>query len=255
MNKLAKIGDCEDCHQYTTGEYYMLHDYVWHQTGMKKYDQKELCIGCVERRLGRKLHSGDFMDIPLNHLMTGKSARLKNRLQRPAPAIRKAQIQDLDLSHGTPYWHAKTMTVDDRVQQIKKELQRNFQATVRCPKCSRGYAFSQDIYPPDTPRKGDIDYATYHFPCKNTGCRFDIHLIYVCKGCQKVIPWETIRRYCLQYDHRQAMYAPSFCSPECAASSEGLASEFVGAESTRWYRRARTGPRLFWNRCRRIRWI
>ena len=49
-----------------------------------------LCIGCLERRLGRELVLADFTDVPVNRLGPGpdgayyewhyRSARLRNRL-------------------------------------------------------------------------------------------------------------------------------------------------------------------------------
>jgi hypothetical protein len=42
-----------------------------------------LCIGCVERRLGRRLRASDFQDIPMNRgEVFPQSLRLKHRAQR-----------------------------------------------------------------------------------------------------------------------------------------------------------------------------
>jgi hypothetical protein len=61
---------CADCHGLTggMGEWYMLRPNVWEQawpgtsTDAKTpmHEQHYLCIGCCERRLGRKLRRGDF---------------------------------------------------------------------------------------------------------------------------------------------------------------------------------------------------
>jgi hypothetical protein len=56
---------CEDCGTSTFGEYYMVHDEVWADTGMAP-DGGLLCVGCLERRLGRRLTPDDFTSCPLN---------------------------------------------------------------------------------------------------------------------------------------------------------------------------------------------
>jgi hypothetical protein len=55
-------GPCLDCNVETcpgVGEWevYMVHDHVWRDAGM---DRGDLCIGCLERRLGRMLSPDDF---------------------------------------------------------------------------------------------------------------------------------------------------------------------------------------------------
>ncbi len=62
---------CADCGFDTNagGEYYMVHDQIWHQACAAKpvpTDQAILCIGCLERRIGRTLTKCDFSDVPLN---------------------------------------------------------------------------------------------------------------------------------------------------------------------------------------------
>ncbi len=52
-----------------------------------------LCVGCLEARLGRQLHRGDFADAPLNDLSYyrpekawwHRSDRLRDRLAAPIP--------------------------------------------------------------------------------------------------------------------------------------------------------------------------
>ena len=39
-----------------------------------------LCIGCLEKRIGRKLRRQDFTDCPLNEITETKSLRLQDRL-------------------------------------------------------------------------------------------------------------------------------------------------------------------------------
>jgi hypothetical protein len=56
---------CLDCAVDTValGEYYMVRDEVWEQAAG---DDGMLCIGCLEKRLGRRLEPRDFLDIPMN---------------------------------------------------------------------------------------------------------------------------------------------------------------------------------------------
>lgn len=72
---------CRDCGIDTDAinEYYMVADPVWDQatTGMHGH----LCVGCLERRLGRALHAGDFTDRPVNTTdQLRRSARLTARM-------------------------------------------------------------------------------------------------------------------------------------------------------------------------------
>ena len=43
--------------------YYSVHDHVWEIHGNK---EGGLCIGCLESRMGRKLHIGDLKMVPIN---------------------------------------------------------------------------------------------------------------------------------------------------------------------------------------------
>jgi hypothetical protein len=47
-------------------EIYMVHDHVWRKAGMKLGYSGCLCIGCLERRIGRPLRPEDFTDHPFN---------------------------------------------------------------------------------------------------------------------------------------------------------------------------------------------
>jgi hypothetical protein len=62
----------------TLPEYYHVHDEVWSQANMEPL-QGELCVGCLEKRLGRKLHFTDFSDAKVNYLRM--SDRLSDRRQ------------------------------------------------------------------------------------------------------------------------------------------------------------------------------
>jgi hypothetical protein len=60
------------------GEYYMLLNDVWAKTGR---GDAMACVGCVERRLGRRLTAGDFAECPLNAAdWNAQSRRLRQRL-------------------------------------------------------------------------------------------------------------------------------------------------------------------------------
>lgn len=73
---------CLDCHVDTgkIGEHYMLKDDVWLTIHGSKNGM--ICLGCVEKRLGRCLTSDDFNDSHVNRPQAGKvmSARFVNRL-------------------------------------------------------------------------------------------------------------------------------------------------------------------------------
>lgn len=83
---------CFDCGAETLSdepgvptEYYTVHDAVWAAAGM---GDGYLCIGCLERRLGRTLHRADFTSAPVNdpadidprYCWSWRSARLIDRL-------------------------------------------------------------------------------------------------------------------------------------------------------------------------------
>jgi hypothetical protein len=85
------VNACADCGIGTIrmGEWYMVHDAVWEQAwaGRRKSwrgkipGQEILCIGCLEKRLGRTLIAGDFPEVEVNDC--GKhniSERLRARL-------------------------------------------------------------------------------------------------------------------------------------------------------------------------------
>jgi hypothetical protein len=59
---------CRDCGVNTTGvngEYYMVQDAIWKQAKMHR-NGGMLCIGCLERRIGRRLTKLDFKVAPVN---------------------------------------------------------------------------------------------------------------------------------------------------------------------------------------------
>jgi len=79
---------CADCGYDTFDyEYYMVRNDVWEQALGHKIPPNEdhvfLCIGCLEKRIGRTLTRRDFIDCPLNTSPDWpRSARLRNRMRR-----------------------------------------------------------------------------------------------------------------------------------------------------------------------------
>ena len=73
----SKCLDCAvDTHEIN--EYYMVHDELWLMANPADYG--ELCIGCLESRIGRKLNANDFTNYAVNKGFFEQSDRLKERL-------------------------------------------------------------------------------------------------------------------------------------------------------------------------------
>lgn len=72
---------CVDCSVDTVliGEYYMVHDHVWFESGMTKTSGM-LCISCLEKRIKRQLNSDDFKNLPINNISIVRSSKLLLRL-------------------------------------------------------------------------------------------------------------------------------------------------------------------------------
>ena len=67
-------------HTENYSEYYMVHDQVWNAAGLPPLGGC-LCIGCLERRLGRKLTRHDFTDASVNDPSDlSHTDRLRDRL-------------------------------------------------------------------------------------------------------------------------------------------------------------------------------
>ena len=77
-------GRCLDCEEETcfradkADEWYMVHDALWRQAHPAR--KGKLCIGCLERRLGRRLEPSDFTTALVNTPGRGNSERLNSRL-------------------------------------------------------------------------------------------------------------------------------------------------------------------------------
>ncbi len=71
-------------------EYYMVTHKIWYEATNRKCYM--LCIGCLEKRLGRRLNKHDFLDLPINGkpypdgsiYHNERSVRLNDRLRREA---------------------------------------------------------------------------------------------------------------------------------------------------------------------------
>src|SRR3954454_12328651 len=92
---------CTDCHVccYEIGEFpFALEDGVWLST-CPSDPEVVLCVGCVERRLGRELEMVDFADNPATYL-SGQSERLRNRLSRHRPGVEDLRCPSCSAADG-----------------------------------------------------------------------------------------------------------------------------------------------------------
>lgn len=78
---------CADCLAPTIDEHYMVSDSVWATAGMPPGPFAWLCVGCLEKRLGRMLCRADFTPAPVNRdgWHQRRSERLADRLASDAP--------------------------------------------------------------------------------------------------------------------------------------------------------------------------
>ena len=70
---------CLDCGMNLFLEWFMVHDDVWRATGLAR-SGGTLCIGCVERRVGRTLGPDDFTAVDNNKPTALLSDRFLDRL-------------------------------------------------------------------------------------------------------------------------------------------------------------------------------
>ena len=88
-------------------EWYSVWDYLWQEAGMQSEDEQLwssgfLCIGCLEKRLGRELTAEDFPDCPINH---------QHDLDTPRLAARKKQHKKAPIIPATePKYPVKKLT-------------------------------------------------------------------------------------------------------------------------------------------------
>jgi Protein of unknown function (DUF2695) len=69
---------CKDC-GCDYDENYMVHEKLWKTHGV---GDDHLCIGCLEKRIGRQLRRQDFIDAPINEIVSRMSLRLQDRLRK-----------------------------------------------------------------------------------------------------------------------------------------------------------------------------
>ena len=98
--KIHEAFACVDCSVNTLdiNEYYMVHNHLW-PIGS---DDGMLCIGCLEKRIGRTITSADFTDCLLNNpcYETARSDRLLNRLIGGSPASQGQSVDPSPLVRG-----------------------------------------------------------------------------------------------------------------------------------------------------------
>jgi hypothetical protein len=72
---------CNDCgvNVVTAGEFYMLKPQIWEDELGLSWDDN-LCVGCLENRLGRKVTLHDMGSFPAYKWMQPPSDRLRDRL-------------------------------------------------------------------------------------------------------------------------------------------------------------------------------
>lgn len=80
LHKSKAKWDCVDCSQNTSYEHYFATNEVWmKQAGMGEAGM--LCVGCLERRIGRRLEPTDFTDAHINNPKTHPmTMRLRARI-------------------------------------------------------------------------------------------------------------------------------------------------------------------------------
>ena len=78
---------CVDCGEDTFNEHFMVHDYLWDIAFMGEPGEGDICVGCLERRIGRRLYGEDFTDAPVNDIDSTwtRTSRLIDRLTSTPP--------------------------------------------------------------------------------------------------------------------------------------------------------------------------
>jgi hypothetical protein len=87
---------CKDCGVATAPchgphEHYMVHDKLWCSAGVTEHEI--LCIGCLEKRLGRELAGEDFSQHAPTNIETHRcTPRMQDRLGRTTPKRRLQRV-------------------------------------------------------------------------------------------------------------------------------------------------------------------
>lgn len=88
---------CDGCGRDTLTppfEWYTVHDHTWAKTSLGTHDAV-LCVGCLERSLGRQLQPEDFAEVPTNKPRVNDSERLLDRR-----GYQLVHVQDEDVPPG-----------------------------------------------------------------------------------------------------------------------------------------------------------
>jgi hypothetical protein len=103
MRRPTVIRKCADCGLgvIAAGEWYMVKDEVWEAAWAGRREpwharrgQQILCIGCLEKRLGRTLMACDFTRYPVNNPSKSNiSDRLRSRLTPPEAGPRVLSLE------------------------------------------------------------------------------------------------------------------------------------------------------------------
>jgi hypothetical protein len=69
------------CRHKGRWEWYSVQQHLWEEALGSDHDRRDtfLCIGCLERRLGRQLTPDDFTEVAINELTTWDTPRLADR--------------------------------------------------------------------------------------------------------------------------------------------------------------------------------
>jgi hypothetical protein len=108
------------CCLRSDSEQYIVHDHVWKKAGMKEWSDRGesgvLCIGCLEKRIGRRLTPSDFGDHIFNDPNIPGTRRRFERLtgsetvesleDDPAPPQASKLDQALHAALGGKQWRA-----------------------------------------------------------------------------------------------------------------------------------------------------
>lgn len=80
-------------------EFYMVNDELWESLTTEKQHDGMLCVGCIERRLGRELGREDFHSYWRSILVPPQyklSARLRARMETPVRQfVRRRPLSDV----------------------------------------------------------------------------------------------------------------------------------------------------------------
>ena len=92
--------ECLDCKKDTVKmlEYYMVTPELWRTSVSEEESGGMLCIGCLEKRIKRKLDMGDFILCPLNLHNLFRQRKCSKRLWNRLSGDGRVQLQ-LNISY------------------------------------------------------------------------------------------------------------------------------------------------------------